>query len=1017
MEKKNFEMNRTNSNLAEVVNTLTTDKTNLEKELSEKKSESKDLSEALIFVRNEKEKIQNERNILEETKNALADDLYSMQTLLEHEREQLKGNEITYQNEKSKILTENQILHDEKEKLDEKVNKLEKTIIAMSKHDESLKISFEDMKKISEQKQTEFQTERETLQNAADNLTADLDMKAKQNTLLTEQVRNLKMEEVRHIKDNARLNEENSKMITELERLKFENEESDSKIELLIGEIEQMKADNNKHEKASAEKDSFIIQKEEEIGKGKAQTQKDGKLIQKLKLRNLQLTGIVNQHDQKIEDAAKEISKLNIDLGKNIKENGHYIELLNKQKVSSKKDKENYEELIDSLKQELQSGEKVTEFLKQELEDMSKRFTAETESAKSLAAEIYEKEKVYITENEKLRQLSLDLQNQITDIGKSSDIMKVQLTKSITDFEQSRQNEMKLADENKNLKVQVAEKTAKINQDETLIGTLKQKLDVSTVLLKEKANECENNRVSLDIVRETNSVLESNLQSVTEQKEKLGNAHQALTKDMTQLQKNFLEFRKSNESTLLDSKLSYQKKLEKLQDDTDLMKNTHKEEIHELMQNFGELETELGYCQDELAAKTDELAAKTDEVLQLKKELSKLTSMYSTKEKDLLRELRSLNEQNELILQNEIAKFKTECDEKLLSHREKSSQDISEIQRNFRKQLEKLKEQYEQTKHNENDIIKKSYEEQLALKHAERENLEGKIKSYEGESHAYDLILKNKNQELESKTKAIEKLHRRVETQQKLIDYAMKALEQERSRNGKTNDEILFKLNELQNKVNDKLESLSEPLSNHSLLSSTVHPEHTFPQQRFPTLSMQSDIVLPDNFTPLLSSIPDQKKRLSQSLPWVGFNEKSDVHDKLAHSLPESGFHEIGFHNTPTRGVNLHSIYFADQMKSISKTFEHINNTTFSSENEINLEVWKQKIHFRLRVLENQMSQMENGSVVSQNTHRSSLLSLSLPEINNSDDVMFNPSNDEIRQLIQNINQRYENLQKLHSRR
>ena len=94
-----------------------------------------------------------------------------------------------------------------------------------------------------------------------------------------------------------------------------------------------------------------------------------------------------------------------------------------------------------------------------------------------------------------------------------------------------------------------------------------------------------------------------------------------------------------------------------------------------------------------------------------------------------------------------------------------------------------------------------------------------------------------------------------------------------------------------------------------------------------------------------------------------------------------------------------------------------MNNMSFSSENEINLEVWKQKIHFRLRVLENQMSQMENGSAVSQNTNRSSLLSLSLPEVNNNDDVMFKPSNNEIRQLIQNINQRYENLQKIHSRR
>ena len=135
-------MNRTNSNLNEVVNALTTEKTNLEKELSEKKNESKGLDETLIFVRNEKEKIQNERNILEETKNALADDLRSMRTLLEHEREQKKGNEMAYQNEKNKILTENQILQDEKEKLDEKVMELEKTIIAMSKHEEGLKSWF-----------------------------------------------------------------------------------------------------------------------------------------------------------------------------------------------------------------------------------------------------------------------------------------------------------------------------------------------------------------------------------------------------------------------------------------------------------------------------------------------------------------------------------------------------------------------------------------------------------------------------------------------------------------------------------------------------------------------------------------------------------------------------------------------------------------------------------------------------------------------------------------------------------
>lgn len=90
---------------------------------------------------------------------------------------------------------------------------------------------------------------------------------------------------------------------------------------------------------------------------------------------------------------------------------------------------------------------------------------------------------------------------------------------------------------------------------------------------------------------------------------------------------------------------------------------------------------------------------------------------------------------------------------------------------------------------------------------------------------------------------------------------------------------------------------------------------------------------------------------------------------------------------------------------------------------EMNLEIWKQKIHFRLKVLDDQMNEMDS-SFNSNNGSNSSDAALTDTKLSSptrdhklshnggeeANGVIFHPTTREIRELIENVNKRYTKL-------
>ena len=203
---------------------------------------------------------------------------------------------------------------------------------------------------------------------------------------------------------------------------------------------------------------------------------------------------------------------------------------------------------------------------------------------------------------------------------------------------------------------------------------------------------------------------------------------------------------------------NHSKEINKLQDELDLTINKSKEEINELLNNFGELENELSFCQDELTSKVNENE-------ELHKEIQESEANYSLKEEQLLKDLESLNEQNENILQTEIQKYKSENEDTIMEMRKIHANEQHEAQLEFETQLTKFENEQEEQKANDMLKIKTDNEEKVLKVLADKEDALQKLKcfeeSVEKENKNSQLNIKAKSIEIESKSRIIEKLGRR----------------------------------------------------------------------------------------------------------------------------------------------------------------------------------------------------------------------------------------------------------------
>ena len=273
-----------------------------------------------------------------------------------------------------------------------------------------------------------------------------------------------------------------------------------------------------------------------------------------------------------------------------------------------------------------------------------------------------------------------------------------------------------------------------------------------------------------------------------------------------------------------------------------------------------------------------------------------------------------------------------------------------------------------------------------------------------------DSKLKSKEVELTSKSRIIDQLGRRIETQQKLIDYMMKSLESERAKNSSSNSDVMIMLSNLQTTLDDRLLHQQSPLGDDAFRfrsplssassfqdlaafaanSSPVPPFNSSPKREI--YSSTSEPVISPIPSPIPSPMvekaredfdfylrkspgPDHKPH-NQTYPALkdrcnSSTKKAEQNvDVQSKSLPaENTFLDLGYASPTLQSNSTKTVYFGEQIQTIMKTFEKLEslNEDTSPNKELNLEIWKQKIHFRLKVLEDQMNEMDTISNASSN--------------------------------------------------
>lgn len=219
-----------------------------------------------------------------------------------------------------------------------------------------------------------------------------------------------------------------------------------------------------------------------------------------------------------------------------------------------------------------------------------------------------------------------------------------------------------------------------------------------------------------------------------------------------------------------------------------------------------------------------------------------------------------------------------------------------------------------------------------------------------------------------------------------------------------------------ENKNNSFLDNMQLSRRKSSLLSTSSDTDIFF------TPTKENDFT--KNFFPCITSSPtEERSKISKSLPLSNHGE--DIHQylhsmnqiHLSQSLPVTTSTPDHGYVSPGHETNPYSFYFSDQIRAISGAFdklEMISTYDRNGDEQLSLEVWKQKIHFRLKVLEEHISEIEtvnnNSSSLSfKNTESSNVTTLNASAHRS---VLFHPSTAQIRELVNNVNQKYEKLNK-----
>jgi len=793
------------------------------------------------------------------------------------------------------------------------------------------------------------------------------------------------------------------------------------------------------------------------------------KQLDEEKKRNEDIESNLKSRDKHLDDRDKTVEKLNADLERS--KASLEASKQNVQEVTSNRDNimgklENLEKEIlakDAISQEeinilMQRDKEQTELLNKlvtDLENMKEQSNVKTELSDRLQNELVELHKTSQFEYESLRYTSQSLEKQVIDLtnlagtqdGKINALQNENRelnTRVINDVEVTEMLKLENGKLKSNL-VQMSDREEKMQKQ----------LDDLTKACEEKEKECLENQEKMELLEESVIKQDNVFDDITDQNDFLKSQIQDLEEENSQLKMNLGACVEKHEEEMSSLKQNHKQSTESVLQELQETRGKSQDEVNELLNNFNEVENELSFCQDELMNKTKELNGIRDQ-------LGEMTNAALAKEQKLLKDLETLNEQNENILQSEIRKFKVECDEKVMSLQEKSNAEISKLQNEWQEKLTLLRKEHEAELEEQNQTAKMNLSDNVMMVSAEKEKYQEKFTrkaaDYDRIRTEMDSKLKSKEVELSSKTRIIDQLGRRIETQQKLIDYMMKSLESERAKNSSSNSDVMMMLSNLQTTLDDRLLHQQSPLPDETFRfrsplssassfqdlaafvnSSPVPPLNSSPKREIysstsePVISpIPSPIPSPmvekvrEDFNFYLRSSPTfDVKGHNQTYPSLkertNFSTKraeQNVEELQSKSLPaENMFIDLGYASPTLQNNTTKTVYFGEQIQTIMKTFEKLEslNEDTSPNKELNLEIWKQKIHFRLKVLEDQMNEIDTISNASSNASGSALNSSfervpSLNDRSGDGKVIFHPSTQEIRDLIENVNRRYQKL-------
>ncbi|XP_066921084.1 putative leucine-rich repeat-containing protein DDB_G0290503 [Clytia hemisphaerica] len=758
----------------------------------------------------------------------------------------------------------------------------------------------------------------------------------------------------------------------------------------------------------------------------------------------------INEQDQLAKKLQNEIDRLKAELAEtteNLQEitnNHREVEerFTNLESETTSKSSKAQEELDDFVRRDHEQTNMLNKLVN-DLEDTKHDNELKTELAKNLQSELQEIQERSRFDNENQLRTIRDLEKQVFDFTNSAEQQAGKMNKLEIENQDLSTKMIQCIENIGSLKIENGKLQSNVTQLSDANELLQSRLDDLTVSFEEKENECQDYQDKIELLEESGLTQDNIVADVTDQNEFMNAQIQDLEQEVSQLKIKIGTCVEKHSSELTQLQDNHKQNVSKLTEELNTNRHKSQSEINELLNNFNEVENELSFCQDELVNKTKELNDTRDQ-------LTEMSNAAIAKEQKLLTDLETLNEQNENILQTEIRKFKKECDDKVMILQSNYNAEMIKLQNEFQGNMSAMKQKHEAEVKEHQEQMRSKLENEGMVASAEKEKLQEK---YTKKSADYDRVrteldtkMKSKDVELTSKSRIVNQLGRRIETQQKLIDYMMKSLEAERTKNHSSNNDVMFMLANLQSSLDDKLQQ--NPLAGEiyqyrqslSSASSFQDLNHSYPQpltNSSPRREMHHSTTEPV-YSPIPSPTPSpmveksphddfnlylrrqehpSTKPHNQTFPSSKTQDHplntSSEESKLSKSLPaENVFVDHGYVSPTLHNNSTKTVYFGEQIQTIMKTFEKLESIseTASPNKELNMEIWKQKIHFRLKVLEDQMDEIDDQSVTSSNSNASDSAFDKPNPLHDQPEVVFHPSTREIRELIENVNRRYKRL-------